>query len=246
MKKPDLKKLALLGITGGVMLSAQCQADSTLTAGLSTEQLLAAQSWNQGRCGGHRESYGKQAGCGSNCGGSRYKESYGREASCGSNGCGAETNDPNQANGWQSNDRWQRPSNQQQQRGQMYNSNYGQYESKETTNIQSLPQANKNSNRNRLLSQTEARPSTMQSKPLMTETELRVQLSEEGRRTFDRLDADGKKLALKLANQPDQFQNLDEAVQAAAKKMDEKRTNMNTGSQTNYRTPAAKSNNYSR
>lgn len=229
MKKSDLKKLALLGITGGVMLGAQCQAgesNTSETAGLSADQVLAA----QGRCGGHyNDSYRKEANCGGY--GGQYKSSHGREASCG--GCGAEPNESYQTNGWQ-----QYPSNQHHQREQMYNQNYGPYESKEITNIQSLPL--KTSNRNKLVSQNDAMPSTMQQRQITSESELRAQLSEEGRRMFDRLDADGKRLALKLANQTPGSQNLDEAVRAAAKKMEEKQPNINPGSQTNYRAPGAK------
>lgn len=60
------------------------------------------------------------------------------------------------------------------------------------------------------------------SKKMMTESELLSQLNEEGKKTYNSLDANGKALALRMASQ-DSFKDKNLAVKAAALKMSEKR-----------------------
>lgn len=69
MKKKDLKKLALLGITGGVMLTCQgvANANENFT---SSGSVLAAKCGNKGSCGGATAYNDRGGSCASSSGGS--------------------------------------------------------------------------------------------------------------------------------------------------------------------------------
>lgn len=317
-KKNDLKKLALLGITGGVLLTSQAQADQSTasqnTAGYDVWSTYAAGGCAS--CGGkNSSSYGGSsysghtagAGCGSSPQHAGYYSScggfggYSSSSSCGGyaggysgGSCGAsapvyqdgyyapsnhcasyDQHDYNQGYSQQQNQgRWQgqqqgrqQQQHQQQQQQKQNLQNQGQPPKSQTPPPPPpAPTSWRNTTKtSKLYSEVDTKTSgTITPKAAITESELRSQLNDEGKRMYDRLDAEGKKLALRLANQdckgknsckgenscktskndcagkggcagtsPAPFKDLNQAVKIAAKKQEEKRANLNGGSQSN-------------
>lgn len=89
MDKIDLKKLALMGITGGVMIAAQAplSADNS-SSHIDAGKILAAKCGSNGSCGGSSGSCGShscssshysqyQNSCGSRCGGTHQPNRWG-------------------------------------------------------------------------------------------------------------------------------------------------------------------------
>jgi hypothetical protein len=107
----------------------------------------------------------------------------------------------------------------------MANADQNTYTQWETAdNAKSMMQGSKNSMQQDSMMQDDSsrQQQNQQNKKMMTESELMSQLNEEGKRTYNNLDAAGKALALKMASQ-DTFRDKNLAVKAAALKMSEKR-----------------------
>lgn len=145
MDKSNFKKMAMMGLAGGLMLTSQSAVNAEVINSDSSQVSLAAQ------------------GCGSKCSGSQY-----RQGSCGGSS---------------------RP------RGM--GSNY-------TADASTDEQQQMN-----------------QQKRMMSESEFTSQLSGEAKSMYMSMDADGKALAMKFANEG---MDKNQAVKMAQKKMIEKRT----------------------
>jgi hypothetical protein len=145
MKKNDFKKMALLGMTGGMLLSSQAQ----VSAEIATSGVILA----------HK---------------------------CGANSC---------------------------------NSNRSP---QPTTNSCAAHSANPTADSDKAL------PTMTTGHKAITESDLMSHLNDEGKKAFAGLDAEGKALALKLANEQAPGQNKNDAVQAAAKQMADKRAKANS------------------
>lgn len=318
-KKNDLKKLALLGITGGVLLTSQGQAEQSNAQ--SSPGYDVWSTYAAGGCASCRSSSGSAyggssysgytsgAGCGatphqayySSCSGfggyssgsydgySGYSSGGGCGASAPSWGgqgyyapshsCASYDHDPNTP----PNSRWQQHQQNKQQQQQQYQQDHqGDQQQQQGQQRRSAtppppppaPTSWRNTNKSKLYSENDIQTSTAP-KSSLTESELRGQLSDDGKRMFDRLDAEGKKLALRLANQdckgknsckgenacktskndcagkggcagtsPAPFKDPNQAVKVAAKKMEEKRANLNGGPQTNAKSQTRTPNTY--
>lgn len=139
MKNSNFKQLALLGMTGGLLLASQSQANADVISNAGV--ILASNR-------------------------------------CGANGCGTK-------------------SEQHVQPDSMTSTNSAMMQDMEHKQA-SAPKA-------------------------MTESDLLDQLNDEGKKAYAALDAEGKALALRLANQQSPGQNKNDAVKAAARQMADKR-----------------------
>lgn len=98
MKKRDLKKLALLGLTGGVMLTTQGTVEAEIASSPSDGILFAAGGCGANKCSGEgRPMTNKRSGCGAQnkiagCGASTPIRSNSCNASGNIAGCGASSN----------------------------------------------------------------------------------------------------------------------------------------------------------
>jgi hypothetical protein len=191
MKKRDLKKLALLGMTSGLLLSQNISANELKGFGESSVkyQSLLANSCAKGACSTASTSHGYSS---SSC------NAYSPSQSCNSNAnplsasCGASrSNDGNY------------PGNQQYQSGDISdNSTPNQNRPKGgqggTNNNSKRGQGNNYYNSSSQLA--DASDDTSATTNKMSESELMSQLNSQGKATFQSLSPEGKKLALKLAN----------------------------------------------
>lgn len=142
MKKTDFKKMALLGMTGGMLLSSQAQ----VSAEVATNEVILAHS-------------------------------------CGANSCNSKRSPQTQP----------------------------------TSHSCAAKAANPTADSDK------AMPTMTTGYKTMTESDLMAHLNDEGKKTYAALDAEGKALALKLANEQAPGQNKNDAVKSAAKQMAEKR-----------------------
>jgi hypothetical protein len=184
MNKKDLKKLALMGITGGVMMAAHTpvNAHEGLT-NISTDNHLAAGCGGRGKCSAVTAYNGSGHSCSASQDPTSY-ESYPQsqhgcsgqptynqnQSGCHSNGC----NGRNQSNQWNnnnnSNSQWSNNNN----NGQRYYPGYF---------ADNDGQATKDTD----------------SKPL-TEADFKAKLSPQARADFDKLSPDAKANAVKMAS----------------------------------------------
>lgn len=222
MKKGDLKKLALLGITGGVLMSGQSFAGSA-----------EAQSGSQGdRYIGH------------SCGGGRgYNSGYQRYNS-------TRNNDYNNTKVSESNSNWN-----ENARANENSSNWNQ-NTRQSENRYYTPDSSYEVEINEFTGRPVPKP--VENYKELSEQELWVQLNDETRAVYESLDAEGRALALELANQSCKnlndckgrnscrtdenscagqggcqgqskgpFEDKNQAVHVAAKRMAEKRADLN-------------------
>lgn len=241
----NFKKMAMMGLAGGLLLSAGAEANE------GQNQLNAA--LNNGRISG----YLAQGGC-STCGGGKIGYA-GHQGGCGaapsqnynySMQSGCHSNDyqpyyPSQNYGYQPQSDYNRQIASQPQsscsaRRQNLGDNYQNQESRwlsaSEANMPSqgvydergVPldqnRANQSDNLQRKGYIADAEMMSQQHKAPMTESELMSHLNAQGKAAFKSLTAEGKALALQYAQDP-KYQDKNEAVKAAAAKMAEKRNN---------------------
>lgn len=167
MDKSDFKKMALMGMAGGMLLVSQSPVNAEAANNVG---VMMAQS-----CGAHSCSGQPQPPTGP-----RYSD----RGSCG--GANPQPNGPRYSD-----------------RGSC-----------------GAPQPNRGYTADNFDDQSRLQSSTSYKK-VMTESELMSQLNSEGKTTFQGLDAEGKALALKFANQ---YDDKNFAVKMAANKMAERRS----------------------
>jgi hypothetical protein len=186
MKKRDLKKLALLGITGGIMLGS-----SSVMANEAQSGMLIAHNG----CGGNGCSGSQPQSQGPRGNNPNYRTSN----SCGApsqngpnqgnrtaNSCGAPSQNPNQPRTASS---CGAPTPSEGTRGNGCNSYFRNA---------------RNSNKTNEIAQADEQ---VTNPGKLTESDLLQQLDSQGKATYNGLDAEGKALALKLANQGCKGQN---------------------------------------
>lgn len=190
-KKNDLKKLALMGITGGVMM-----ASGTLTAAegltnISTDNYLAAKSCGS-KCGGSTAFNSRNHGCGASCGGATAYNS--RNHSCGAPQDPTTYSQPDNYPQSQGSCGGRSPAYQQRQgscggsqsgynqrQGGCGGGNSGRYYPSYFAD-----------NSDKAVQDTATQP--------MTESDFKTKLSPQGKIEYDKLSPEGKAQALKMAS----------------------------------------------
>lgn len=223
MKKIDLKKLALLGITGGVMIASQSAVQAESNQGI----YLAGHGCGGGSgkgCGNYSGGRPNGNGCGGQKNSYRYL-SDNEKPDTGSDYSDPTTTYPQPTNpskpsssssqGYQSSSSsWQNPSSSTNS-SSWQNSSANPTtpsDSQKSATPQQYSQRNTQSQWGRYLSdaddagQVKSDTSTPNGQQL-TEAQLLSQLNEEGKAIYRGLDTEGKALALKLANQSCKGQN---------------------------------------
>lgn len=225
MKKPDLKKLALMGMAGGLLLSANSlSADNQFSQEGNYGTLLAGHS-----CGAGGKSCSSYRGnSGSSCGGiaDNYDPNGSQETQWQQSSCGGrrpqQQNYNNQQQGYNQPQQGYNYQSQHSCGGSGSGMNQGSQhscgssghgcstsQSSNRTNAQPYqnppgnPQSsnwNQNSSSKRYLADADSDTAT-QTQPPLKESDLLNQLNPDAKATYQTLSPEGKALALKLANQ---------------------------------------------
>ena len=217
LKKCDFKKLALMGMAGGTLLASQGNAAQMADNGDYSNMLAMGCSSRSGCSGSQPASYGY------NQGQSNQNSAYGYNAPTQMNGCSGQ-NQPNWAQNTppaantpapsyyytDAQGQWQQgtppqsyvnPQGATQQQGQPVQPGAQGQMGTQPNN----PQAYNNRN-GQGQSRFSANTSSTNAGKL-TESQLQSQLNDQAKSTFQSMDAQGKALALKLANQDCKGQN---------------------------------------
>lgn len=204
-KKSDFKKLALMGITGGIMFASSASASQAVNLDSSTQMLAAGCGGKSGCANKGSVAYQPHSGCGNMQPQTQF------------------LNDPNQNQG--------QPEQPAPSNGQGQPSSQGGYFQPATGNGQGQPQAyngysqwetNSNISANNKMANEKM---TIAQESVPGENQLLSQLNDEGKAVYRGLDPAGKAYAIELVNNQKTAPN--EAVKLAAQKMAEKRANMN-------------------
>lgn len=215
MEQSKFKKLALMGITGGVILASQSPVD--LNASTNVGSTLAAGCGKH--CGGAKSQIA-EGGCGSKPNPQQQYRTYAPETSAGCGGARpSRGNSPENITASCS-----RPQSPQQQYPSYTAENATFDAQQQTASCSARQQPQGQRPRNYTADATDSMQ--MQSSKQMTESDLMNQLSPEMRTSFQNLSPEGKAMALRLANQ---YQDKNQAVKEAARKMMDKRSSTGQG-----------------